>query len=73
MGHTEYNCIDLTFPHWALVESRMGPLWHGTLASGADKRKNTKHRNVDPSWSVLIIKPSKFSFDCKLVFYYFVK
>lgn len=28
-----------TFPHWALVESRMGPLWHGTRASAAYKRK----------------------------------
>lgn len=42
--HTEYDCIDITFPHWALVESRMGPLWHGTQASGADK---TKHEGSD--------------------------
>ncbi len=40
MGHTECNSINLTFPHWALVDSRMGPLWHGTQASGADKTKN---------------------------------
>lgn len=35
------NGNNFTFPHLALVESRVGPLWHGTQAFGADKRKSS--------------------------------
>lgn len=35
-----------TFPHWALVESRMGLLWHGTQASGPDETKGGAHNQV---------------------------
>lgn len=36
-----------TFPHWALVESRMGLLWHGTQASGPDRTKGGAHNQVN--------------------------
>lgn len=35
-----------TFPHWALAESRMGLLWHGTQASGPDETKGGAHNQV---------------------------
>lgn len=38
------SSTNLTFPHWALVESRLGALWHGTKASRGDK---TKHKYSD--------------------------
>lgn len=55
-----------TFPHWALVESRMGLLWHGTQASGSGKTKGGAQNRVSeesrrPFWIYLSLNFSFFS------------
>lgn len=59
-----------TFPHWALVESRMGLLWHGTQASGPGETKGGAQNQVSeesqrPFWIYISLNFSISFFFCE--------
>lgn len=59
-----------TFPHWALVESRTGLLWHGTQASGSDKTKGGAQNRVSQErrrlfWIYISLNFSLFLLLCR--------